>query len=112
VKEYDLLETEFEAKYATAALKWFTARHQAKLDGTISKFDIEKPPRNFAERVSKANEAISETLDPKKAEISAADFSLKIDNGVANLGSKFSLMRQNWRKKKEDKAAADKLKKE
>jgi len=95
VKEYDLLETEFEAKYATAALKWFTARHQAKCDGTISQFDMVKPPKNFAERI----EAISESMDLTKsenaiaAEKSAADFSLALDNGVASLGSKFSLMR-------------------
>jgi len=106
------LETEFEAKYAHSALIWFTARHQAKCDGTISEFVMEKPPRNFAERMSKASEAIGETMDPKKAEMSAADFSLKLDTGAANLASKFSLMRSNWKKKREEKAAADKIKKE
>jgi len=32
-------------------------------------------------------------MDTEKAERSAADFSLALDNGVANLATKFSLMR-------------------
>ena len=52
VKEYDLLETEFEAKYKHSALTWFVARHQAKCDGTLKEFDMPKPPRNMAEQIA------------------------------------------------------------
>ena len=49
MKEYDILDLEFDKKYKHPALRWYERQHRAAMDDTLDRFDLPKPPKDWNE---------------------------------------------------------------
>jgi hypothetical protein len=54
MKEYEILDLVFNKKYNHPAIKWFTRKHVAQMDGAI--FEEPKPAKNYKEAALRASE--------------------------------------------------------
>jgi len=46
-KEYNINELPFVKRYTHPAVLWYIKMHKAEMDGTLAKFNLKKPPKNF-----------------------------------------------------------------
>ena len=54
MKEYDILDLEFDKKYRHVAIKWYQKYHMACVDGTNQFFIEPKPAKDWNETFNNA----------------------------------------------------------
>lgn len=87
LKEYEIVELDFNKKYKHPAVLWYEKDLRAKMDG-FEGHNIGKPPKNLKERLTRMEETANRDLDKTSETIEkvssdmiqkASDFSMKVD---------------------------------
>jgi len=61
LKEYDIIDMNFEKKYTHPAVVWYQKRHIARLDGLEHEFHMQQPPKDWSERYEMTKKSLKDT---------------------------------------------------
>ena len=102
LKEYDISTADLSTCFNHPAVKWYKARHIARMDGTL--FNVQKPSLKAANKPQTWDERIDLTKKQAGAAASAAG------KGIASLGAGIKAKTLGWKEQIAKKEVGEKFK--